>query len=906
MHKVSRTLLLAGVLAFGTLTAACGDTVAVTSIAPFVGVQSVTVSPSNASINVGTSIQLSGSVLADASTAKTLNWTSSNAAVATVDQTGKVTGISGGTVTIVATSSVDASKSGAAAIVVTAPAVVITVPPSISINSVTGPTGLPVNLSATAGQIDITVNTSGGGLIEVFLSTNCTTNTISSTDTPVASQQATSAQAGQVTLSVNTAQLTASNTPRFVNGNYCIKTRLTNGTTQVVATNTTPITLANTSFYRATVSFASQTGGPTSSVSSINGLNYNQGTMTVTLSPVNYNTGSTVALVSGFLTKSGEQGGAAQAAGTNIPFTNIPVTNGVATIVFTDTGSVAGVRSIFTYTSLPAGDSIVVTSATDVAGNSVVATPLVASSIRIDNDFPLLAAAYAITAPNGYLGAAYSLGSGITGAPSDTKAGVPGVGGVTTTWYYGAPGSASFATANSCAVAGLTPATSMADFANTTTTTAYMAKVVVKDALGNSACLDVPSTYAGGTFGVDKIAPEAQFITSAVAGRSGVADLTGYNTAIPPGRGFNLTFRDSISGFPQAAGSSPFTGTVKRNFYNTPSAADCVVGTYTASTTACAPVAISTANVPSWTETTSTTSTFLSGTFEMTNGTAVPGYYTASLTPSDVAGNSSATLVRTGAWDNVAPVVAAPTQSGAVVPLGTVSLSSAATDNLNLTTSRGNLLYALGSGTITFARVAGNTLGTFGQFVTGGTATVALPNVYRGMQDGSSGTISAVVVTPSATISVTDVGTNTTTSGASAVATTTAATAVYAGQTVSLASSATSGSATANATTTNLTFQINGTSADPAFQSQPFPQVDIYKLNTTTGEYALVGSVTAATVTDNTTTGVRTYTYVASGVTLSGGTLSGATAAATNTFIAVGRTAAGDAVRSPSVTQINN
>ena len=98
--------------------------------------------------------------------------------------------------------------------------------------------------------------------------------------------------------------------------------------------------------------------------------------------------------------------------------------------------------------------------------------------------------------------------------------------------------------------------------------------------------------------------------------------------------------------------------------------------------------------------------------------------------------------------------------------------------------------------------------------------------------------------------------------------------------------------------TTNLTFQINGLSNDPAFQSQPFNGVEIYKLNSN-GEYALVTSVTAATVVDNTTTGVRTYSYVANGVALTAGP------AATNTFIAVAHNAAGDAVRSPSVTQTN-
>ena len=75
MQQVSRKLLVAAVLAFGTLTAACTDT-APSPVTPVVtGVTSVTVSPQNASINVGTSITLAASVSADASTAKTVTWT---------------------------------------------------------------------------------------------------------------------------------------------------------------------------------------------------------------------------------------------------------------------------------------------------------------------------------------------------------------------------------------------------------------------------------------------------------------------------------------------------------------------------------------------------------------------------------------------------------------------------------------------------------------------------------------------------------------------------------------------------------------------------------------------------------------------------------------------------------------
>ena len=103
--------------------------------------------------------------------------------------------------------------------------------------------------------------------------------------------------------------------------------------------------------------------------------------------------------------------------------------------------------------------------------------------------------------------------------------------------------------------------------------------------------------------------------------------------------------------------------------------------------------------------------------------------------------------------------------------------------------------------------------------------------------------------------------------------------------------SAANGTASGSVATTNLTAKVVGNSADPLFQSQPFAQIDFYALNSS-GELALVGTNTLASVTDN-GAGVRTYTYTNSGVALTQAT-SGT--AATNTFYAVGRNAAGDAV----------
>ncbi|MEO5817563.1 MAG: Ig-like domain-containing protein [Gemmatimonadaceae bacterium] len=894
MHKVSRSLLLAGVLAFGGLTAACDN--GTTTVVGNPGVQSITLTPPSASVAVGSTIQLAVSVVADANTAKTVNYTTSSASIATVDATGKVTGIAVGTATIIATSTADATKAAASVVTVTGPTTPGNPNPSIAINSVTDVNGNPVTLGNVNGQINVTVNTSGGGLIEVFLSTSCTTNTIGATDVAVASQQATSAQAGTVTLSFNTAQLTAANQARFANGNYCIKTRLTNGASVVVATNTVPLTLNNANVFNGTIAFATVTGGPTSAVSSNNGLNYNQGTLTATLNPVIFTGSSPAVFISGYLTRNGAQGAVFPAGAGNAAFTNAAVTNGVATIVFTDTAtfpSFAGSRSIAQYTSLPAGDTLYVTSATDAAGNpiSVGAQPFAIASargVRIDNDIPNDAATtYIVQAPNGYIGAAYSFASGTGGtAPADNRGGVQGVGGVTTTYYVGATGSAAFATANSCTTTGLTAATVGTDLANTQTNTAVAAKVVIKDALGNQICHDVSVNTLLGVvtvFGVDKIAPNLSMTTA----NNGAAANTGYNVA----KNFSFIYNDTISGFGTAG--SPLKGTLTKNFFaaGTSAAGDCVIGTYSVAAKTCSAVTI--------TPTTSAgTPPNVANSIDMTNGSLIPGYYMVTATVTDLAANVSNSVTRLAAYDNVAPVIAGLTQSPApVAAMATVTVTGNATDNLDLSTSKGNLTYA--TAPLPFQGVAGTSFGPNfdATLATTGAASVALPNVYRGLQSaGAGGAIQANAAVPVASLTVTDVGTNTSAAATLTIATATAATNVLQ-NTNTLTATPTSGAPATSQASTTLTINVDGLVSDASFQNQPFTQIDIYKV--TSGELVLVGT---ATNPSNTTSGgppptIRTYTYTASGVAL--------TAAATNTFYVIGRTAAGDGVISQAITVVN-
>jgi hypothetical protein len=215
------------------------------------------------------------------------------------------------------------------------------------------------------------------------------------------------------------------------------------------------------------------------------------------------------------------------------------------------------------------------------------------------------------------------------------------------------------------------------------------------------------------------------------------------------------------------------------------------------------------------------------------------------------------------------------------------------TDQFDLASSTGRLSY----GTVNFGSVAGTSFGPNfdATRVTSGTATVALPNVYRGLQSTTAGgVINAGAVLPTGSVAVTDVGRNTVTSANVAITTTTASADVQVGNTFAVAPTSTA-PATSQATTT-LTVTVVGASTDPAFQSQPFSKIDLYKANAA-GELVLVGSITTTPSVTDTGAGVRTYTYTATGVAL--------TAAATNTFYAVGVTAAGQAVLSQAVSVVN-
>lgn len=81
-------------------------------------VVTVTVSPATASATAGQIVQLSATVVTTGFASKALVWTTSDNTIATVDQTGKVTALKAGTVTITATSDFDNTKTGTSTITI--------------------------------------------------------------------------------------------------------------------------------------------------------------------------------------------------------------------------------------------------------------------------------------------------------------------------------------------------------------------------------------------------------------------------------------------------------------------------------------------------------------------------------------------------------------------------------------------------------------------------------------------------------------------------------------------------------------------------------------------------------------------------------------------------------------------
>ena len=150
-----------------------GAEIEVTYTAETVHPTSVSVSPSTASVEAGSTVQLTETILPSNATDKSVTWSSSNTSVATVNSSGLVTGVSAGNATITVTT-VDGSKTATCAITVTP--VVLT---DYILTNTLEPGKEYIIANGNSGSVYMMSNESGGSRQLVGVSATVSNNKIS-------------------------------------------------------------------------------------------------------------------------------------------------------------------------------------------------------------------------------------------------------------------------------------------------------------------------------------------------------------------------------------------------------------------------------------------------------------------------------------------------------------------------------------------------------------------------------------------------------------------------------------------------------------------------------------------------------------------------------------------------------
>jgi len=759
MHSVVRSSLV-GLLAVAIAgLTACGDKVTVpppvTNAVDSV-VHSVTVSPAAVSVTVGSSVTLAASVDAGQGVSnRGVTWSSSDNTVATVDATGKVTGVKAGTVTVTAASAANAAVRGAAAVTVTASGGNV---PTVTISSINnticglgGCNSVPANLSNAAGQLDVILNVEPNGqtLKSVQATITCPSGTsMTATQNITGASQSTvaaEAAAAPVTLSFNTAQFNGTTgATQLRNGLCTLSSSATTAAGVQSATNTTQLTLNNQDGVVITNSFAPYTnaeGNTTvTTANDVNGLPWRGGAVTVSAVPVLYS-GRTLSSMS--ITLPGAN--TATQTVTAAPFS--------ATWSATSTTAPNVTRLTLVGNGLEANQITPVgitpqVVALDANGNDLGLTVLNAGVInnttfRLDNTPPQPATTFIIPGRQiGWVNAAYTFtgtGGSSFGATGTTKyvacgdgpanasanppsclteigvsnaavSGTTGINGQTTFTYYAIP-AASYSPASStngtgvsttaCDKTGWTKITTGADLAETTTNTAYVVRVFETDKLGNSRCVDLASApntinsgvFANGIFGVDKTPPTASILDAG-------------NAACPAAGGCASDLMAINAGTIAAAGGVPaFKVTYSDNasgFSTTPLlttltrlAIDPTTGAASTTSTAFGcPIGFS-ANAG----TCAIGNTAAAGQISADAGSAtgassgIDGYYTYTAQIIDVARNTGNTVTRRVVVDRQAPVMGGIAVPATVNGGQSASFATSATDNLDLIQTNYTLSY---------------------------------------------------------------------------------------------------------------------------------------------------------------------------------------------------------------------
>lgn len=727
MHKVSRSLLFASIVALGGL-AACGDDVTVAG--PNEGSGSVVVSPSPATVAVGGTVNMVAD-LNGAAAGQSVSWSSSNSAVASVDaSSGVVTGVATGSVAITAKAG---TYSGSATVNVGSAGTPSTNEnATVSIASVTqGGLGQPVLLNNVQGQIDVTLNVDPGQqnveMVELVV-----VDSISGEETVVASQAITasaSVAAGleglaldvakanvqaaaaiaaavpqQIVLSFNTASFDPeTGAVAFLNGRKLITARLVLGagsSEDEVASNSVSVLFNNVDgFYvvQTPVNSIEGRNQPNSAIGP-NGFVWFQAGNGIAIKsvPVIYSGVRTVAsrtiAVSTINPANGAIAGnvvSKTVAGDGIRNDTLDVgAVEMERLRVTVNGAVDTEGNAFT---LVGNDGHGVINAQDIekatpakAANAMIGTRI--DTIRVDNVAPNMGT-YTInaTAPNNWVNADFEFISSSTwSGVSDGGVGMPGSFPFGATFEYAGCGADDF-------VAGETATGADIDeCATDLTNKAYSGRLAAADKLGNAA------KTGSVLFGVDKTAPVIAYLT--IDEEATIADIEGdsvfmvgaetYAGVDADNAVFGVRYTDERSGFDTLTVLPQRVRVTRMAKYN--NASECALGTATCDFV----------NVLGEIE--SGDPTFRRDTVSIFGGDLADsyglagtddGYYTYETFVVDRAGNKSATIKKHVAIDNTAPLITGITVPATMTP-GSSSVTFVPTGTDSLEVIEGSLVLA--------------------------------------------------------------------------------------------------------------------------------------------------------------------------------------------------------------------
>ncbi len=383
-------------------------------------VRSVVVSPGSIALQVGSTLALGASVVADASvTIRTVSWSSSDSSIAKVNASGIVTAVGAGTTTIVATATADPTVKGMATVTVTpAP------PPPVPTIGIVGATttscsgsqcsevpadlqnfGTGSALPGATGQliVSLAIDTKGLSIKSYGASLKCGLDSVTTVQTSIGSTK--------LTL-VTTAFDAATGVPAAHNGSCALTASLapTTGATQT----TPPQSVVLNNADGAVVTTA--TTGPAST--DVSGLSWESGSVTLSALPVLYSR-RRPASIQFILPNAKGQAQLVKAAASGATTATWP--NSSTSIVSVAQITLAGIdASGFPATVHP---SVLAIDSTGVASALPQLNPAVQSDLRLDNQAPQPPLSFQIPqSQSSWVNASYSFaGAGPSAAAADAR-----------------------------------------------------------------------------------------------------------------------------------------------------------------------------------------------------------------------------------------------------------------------------------------------------------------------------------------------------------------------------------------------------------------------------------------------------------------------------------------------------